>query len=290
MGFSPGRLLCWPTRGICSPTSAAIGLALFAAALAARPAGGRTHLRVSALGGPGGAGQWVAAGCRGDRDRLCGDRSAWGSTVDRWRVAFSRSACLALPVTSPRRSCSLAASVPTSTSRGCCGTPLADALGSLGVVIAGACRPCRWLLDRRPDRQPADLAADPDLFLAPDQGAVRRADGGGARWGRRRCRRRGDLLGGGGALCPRPARLDGDVGVRRPCRSRCGQLGVRSATWCAGGLSCYCTSASGSTTRRCRWRRRPRPTSCTSRTPRPRPDRKPGCRGNSLQVGTSRLG
>ncbi len=33
--------------------------------------------------------------------------------------------------------------------------------------------------------------------------------------------------------------------------------GLRPGTWCGAGSSCCCTSASGSTTPRCRWRRRP---------------------------------
>ena len=46
------------------------------------------------------------------------------------------------------------------------------------------------LPDRRPDRRPLHLRARPRLVLAADQGALRRADGGGARRRRRRGPRR----------------------------------------------------------------------------------------------------
>ena len=81
-------------------------------------------------------------------------------------------------------------------------------------------RPRRRLRHRRPDRRPADLGPRPRLLLAPDQGAVRRADGVGAGRPRRRRDGRGDLRRGGGALGPRPPRLDRDRGLRRDRRSR----------------------------------------------------------------------
>ena len=86
----------------------------------------------------------------------------------------------------------------------------ADALGSLGVVVAGAVvlaggspivDPIVGLLHRR---------SRPRLLLAADQGALRRADGGGAGRPRRRGLGAADLLGGRRALGPRPPRLDGD--------------------------------------------------------------------------------
>ena len=94
---------------------------------------------------------------------------------------------------------------------------LADALGSLGVVVAGACRPRRRLGDRRPDRRPGDRRPDPGLLLAPDQRAGRGADGGGPGGPRRRLGGRGDLRRAGRALRPRPPRLDRDPRLRRRC-------------------------------------------------------------------------
>ena len=70
---------------------------------------------------------------------------------------------------------------------------VADALGSLGVVVAGGFVLLGGSDDRRPDRRPADRRPRPRLLLAPDQGAVRGADGGGAGGPRRRRDGRGDL-------------------------------------------------------------------------------------------------
>ena len=86
----------------------------------------------------------------------------------------------------------------------------ADALGSLGVVIAGAVVLAGGWTIVDPIVSLLIAVLDPRLLLAADQGAVRRADGGGAGGPRRRGNGRRDLRGGGRALGPRPARLDGD--------------------------------------------------------------------------------
>ena len=100
---------------------------------------------------------------------------------------------------------------------------VADALGSLGVVVAGAFVLLGGSAIVDPIVGLLIAAAGPRLLLAPDQGTVRRADGGSARRPRRRRDGGGDLRRGGSALGPRPPRLDRHRRLRRarrPCRRR----------------------------------------------------------------------
>ncbi len=78
----------------------------------------------------------------------------------------------------------------------------ADALGSLGVIVAGAVILAGGPAAIDPSRRPVDRRPDPRLLLEADQGAARRADGGGAVRPRRRLAGRGALCGGRGALRP----------------------------------------------------------------------------------------
>src|SRR5215203_5906388 len=98
----------------------------------------------------------------------------------------------------------------------------ADALGSVGVVVAGAF----VLLGGSPVVDPIVGLLIAGLLLAVDQGAGRRPDGGGAGGCRRRRSRGGDLRRGGGPLRARPPRLDRHFRLRcdrRPRRRRPGR-------------------------------------------------------------------
>ena len=96
------------------------------------------HLRLPALGGSGGAGQRPASGrrCAGGRGRR--DRPTRRPTRDRRRRQCSCSAQSVWPVISPPPWSSPGVRGRTSTWRGSSATALADALGSLGVLVAGA--------------------------------------------------------------------------------------------------------------------------------------------------------
>ena len=187
-----------------------------------RLAAGRrpAHLRLPALRGAGGAGQRPAAGRGQHRHRDRRDRPPLRPARRSTAPACSPSAPLGLAG-------NLAATLVLARGQredinleGVLRHSVADALGSLGVVLAGAFVLLGGSDDRRPDRRPADRRPRPRLLLAPDQGALRRADGGGAgrprrrrAWGRRSAR-------GGGALGPRPPRLDRDRRLRRDRRPR----------------------------------------------------------------------
>ena len=127
-------------------------------------------------------------------------------------------------------------------------------------------RPARRLRHRRPDRRPADRRPRPRLLLAPDQGALRGADGGRAGRPRRRCDGRRDLRRGGGALRPRPPCLDRHRRLRRAGRPRRRRSGPRSRPGLPPARADAGASGSGSSTRPCRWRRRPTRPCCRSRT------------------------
>ena len=157
----------------------------------------------------------------------------------------------------------------------------ADALGSLGVVLAGAfvllggsdiVDPIVGLLiavlvlasSWRLIKEPFDVlmeAAPADLDVDAMGAAICREDGR--------------------ALGPRPPRLDRDRRLRRPRRPRRRRPGLRPRPDPPPARADPGASGSGSSTRPCRWRRRPTRPCCRSRT-RPsatrRAQRKPGCR------------
>ncbi len=137
-GLLTGSLAVLADAGHLLSDVGSIGLALFAASLASRPGRRAAHLRLPALGGAGGAGQRAAAG-RG-RDRRSRSRRSAGSATRRrsTAAASSRSACSASPATSPRPSCSPRGEREDINLEGVLRHSAADALGSLGVVIAGA--------------------------------------------------------------------------------------------------------------------------------------------------------
>ena len=154
----------------------------------------------------------------------------------------------------------------------------ADALGSLGVVLAGAF----VLAGGSPIVDPIVGLLIAALILASSWRLIKEpfdvlmeaapagldVDGDGRR----------DLRGGGRALGPRPARLDRDRRLRRARRPRRRRRAAPTATSSAAGSSCSCTSASGSSTPPCRWRRRPPQACCeVENAPAPEPDRKRGC-------------
>ena len=142
----------------------------------------------------------------------------------------------------------------------------ADALGSLGVIVAGAFVLLGGSALVDPIVCLADRGSGPRLVLALDQGAVRSPDGGGARGGRRRRDRRRDLRGGGSALGPRPPRLDRDPGLRSPLGSRGRRRGERPRPGPAPDRGDAPRAISRSSTRPCRSRRRP-PRSCSGSKP-----------------------
>ena len=135
---SPARWRCSPTPGHLLSDVGSIGLALFAAAarLAARrrPA----HLRLPALRGAGGAGQRPAAGRGRDRRRDRRDRPLSRPARDRRAAASSPSACSASPATSPPPLVLAGGEREDLNLEGVLRHSFADALGSLGVVVAGA--------------------------------------------------------------------------------------------------------------------------------------------------------
>ena len=192
-GILTGSLAVLADAGHLLSDVGAIALALLAAALAARPAGGRRtfgYQRTEVLAALVNGLLLVAVG-GGDRGR--GDRPARRSARDRGRRRARRSALLGLAG-------NLAATLVLARGEredlnleGVLRHSAADALGSLGVVVAGAFVLAGGSADRRPDRRPPHRRPHPRLLLAADQGAVRRADGGGAGGRRRRGRRGGDL-------------------------------------------------------------------------------------------------
>ena len=160
-GILTGSLAVLADAGHLLSDVGSIVLALIAAR-ARRAAGRRApHLRLPALGGAGGAGQRAAAG-RGQRRRSRSPRSAASPTRPRSTApACSPSALLGLAG-------NLAATLVLARGQredinleGVLRHSAADALGSLGVVVAGAFVLAGGSDDRRPDRRPADLRPRP---------------------------------------------------------------------------------------------------------------------------------
>ena len=129
----------------------------------------------------------------------------------------------------------------------------ADALSSVGVVVAAILILTVGWEEADPRREPRHRGADPRRLLAAAEGARGRAargcPGGNGRVGGRQCdgrrprRRRG----------ARPARLDGDVGVPRAQRPRRGAARVRPRPRPAPGRERAARALRRSRTRRFRW-------------------------------------
>ena len=140
---------------------------------------------------------------------------------------------------------------------------VADALGSLGVIVSGVVDPDDRVEPDRPPGRDRDRGADPRLVGPPGARAAGRPDGGRAAGGGRGCGRPGDRLGGRRARGPRSPRLVADAGIRGACGPRRRRPWRRIAI-APGGRSSSCFgTATGSSTRRSRWRRRPTATPCS---------------------------
>ena len=190
----PHRLAgaCSPTPGTCSPTSARSS---WPVRRRARLAPGRRGGGPSATSAPRCWRRWSTACCwsrsRRDRDRRDRPALATRPTIEGGGVLALGLLGLAGNVAA---TCVLARGEREDINlEGVLRHSVADALGSLGVVVAGAFVLAGGSRDRRPDRRPADRRPRPRLLLAADQGAVRRADGVGAGGPRRRRDGRGDL-------------------------------------------------------------------------------------------------